>query len=47
MVLGDHIQVHKSTFCRIIKTVSTEIARLRPQFIQFPSSATEQQRAQL
>lgn len=47
MVLGDYIQIHKSTVCRVIKTVSTEIARLRPQFIQFPSSAAEQQRVQL
>lgn len=47
MVLGDHIQVHKSTVCRVIKTVSTEIARLRPHFIKFPSSVAEQQRVQL
>ncbi|XP_050064745.1 uncharacterized protein LOC126553645 [Aphis gossypii] len=44
MVLGDHIQVHKSTVCRVIKTVSIEIARLRPHFIQFPSSVAEQQK---
>ncbi|CAI6359398.1 unnamed protein product [Macrosiphum euphorbiae] len=47
MVLGDHIQVNKSTVCRVIKTVSTEIARLRPQFIEFPSTVVEQQRVQL
>jgi len=47
MVLGDHIQVHKSTVCRVIKTVSTEIARLRLHFIEFPNSVAEQERVQL
>ncbi|XP_001951909.1 putative nuclease HARBI1 [Acyrthosiphon pisum] len=47
MVLGDHIQVHKSTVYRVIKTVSTEIARLRPHFIEFPSTVAEQRRVQL
>lgn len=47
MVLGDHIHVHKTTVCRIIKKVSVIIAQLRPQFIQFPSSVVELQNIQL
>jgi len=47
MIIGDHIQVHKSTVCRVIKRVSTEIALMRPKCIQFSRNAEERQQIQL
>lgn len=37
-VLGDHINVHKSTVCRIIPRVTRQIASLRNQFIKMPET---------
>ncbi|CAI6348198.1 unnamed protein product [Macrosiphum euphorbiae] len=42
-VLGDHICVHKSTVCRIVKKVSTCIATLKPQYIQMPRTELERE----
>ncbi|KAE9521249.1 hypothetical protein AGLY_018341 [Aphis glycines] len=42
-VLGDHIQVHKSTVCRIVKRVSKRLACLRPFFINMPKNQNEKQ----
>lgn len=38
MCIGDHFGLHKTTVCRIIKTVSKEIASLRHQYIYMPDS---------
>lgn len=39
---GDVIGVHESTACRIIHRVTHAIASLRPEFIQMPTSETNQ-----
>ncbi|XP_060882080.1 putative nuclease HARBI1 [Metopolophium dirhodum] len=46
-VIGDHIQVHKSSVCRIIKRVSKCIACLRPLFINMPKTQNELQEVQI
>lgn len=45
--MGDFIHIHKSTICRIIKRVTQEIAKLRPQFIKMPISTNEQRAIQV
>ncbi|XP_015373561.1 PREDICTED: putative nuclease HARBI1 [Diuraphis noxia] len=40
-VLGDHINVNKSTVCRVIKRVSKRIPSLRPLFIKMPENQIE------
>ncbi|XP_060855453.1 putative nuclease HARBI1 [Metopolophium dirhodum] len=40
-VLGDHIRIHKSTVCRIVKKVSTCIASLKPKYIQMPKTEAD------
>lgn len=47
VVLGDHIQVHKSTVCRIVKRVSKRLACLRPLFISMPKNQNEKQAVQI
>lgn len=40
-VCGDFVGVYKSTASQIIRLVSHELALLRPQFINFPSTSAE------
>ncbi|XP_050066150.1 putative nuclease HARBI1 [Aphis gossypii] len=46
-VLGDHMQVHKSTVCRIVKRVSKRLACLRPFFINMPKNQNEKQEVKI
>lgn len=40
-VIGDLVNIHKSSVCRIIKRVCNEIAQLRRKFIKMPSTPVE------
>lgn len=44
ITVADHVRVHKSTACRIIKKVSNEIAKLRPVFVRMPTTEVERAR---
>lgn len=41
IVIGDLINVHKSTVCRTIKKISHLVAALRPTFIRMPCNNEE------
>jgi len=45
--MGDLINIHKSTVSRIIKRVTVEIAKFRPNFIKMPISTNELRAIQL
>ncbi|XP_044750059.1 putative nuclease HARBI1 isoform X2 [Coccinella septempunctata] len=38
MTIGDHVNITKPTVCRIVKRVSTEIAKLKPNYISMPKT---------
>ncbi|RZC42825.1 DDE Tnp 4 and/or Plant tran domain containing protein [Asbolus verrucosus] len=40
-LVGDHIKIHNSTVCRIIRKVTSKIARLGRQHIQMPKTEAE------
>lgn len=44
ITVADHIRIHKSTACRIIKKVSAAIAELRPHFISMPNTHQDRNR---
>lgn len=46
-VIGDLVNIHKSSVCRIIKRVCNEIAKLRRNFIQMPSTIEEIQQTKV
>jgi len=37
LVIGDFTTMHQSTISRLVRRVSIQIAKLRPNFIQFPN----------
>lgn len=41
ILIGDDHNVHKTTVCRVIKKVTREIARLRPQYVRMPNGENE------
>ena len=41
ILVGDTFSVHKSTACRIIHRVTAAIARLRPNYVRFPTTGQE------
>ena len=45
-VIGDSVQIHKSTVCRIVKRVCHHIALLKPNYINMPRTQQERQRSQ-
>jgi hypothetical protein len=45
-MMGDLTHIYKSTVCRIIKRVTVEIVKLRPNFIKMPTSTNEQRAIQ-
>ncbi|RZC35080.1 DDE Tnp 4 and/or Plant tran domain containing protein, partial [Asbolus verrucosus] len=40
-LVGDHIKIHNSTVCRIIRKVTSKVARLGRQHIQMPKTEAE------
>lgn len=46
-ILGDLVHVNKSSVCRIIKEVCSEICKLRSNYIKMPSTVQEIQQTKL
>ncbi|KAJ8936207.1 hypothetical protein NQ314_012456, partial [Rhamnusium bicolor] len=41
ILIGDDVNVHKSTVCRVLRRVTFALARLTPQFIKLPDTDEE------